>query len=164
MADYYVPICGSLLMNSPKVGDRCLTRGGKGVKRLRLDATDDLRLNDYRLALTRYGEEIEFPIIGKSLPCVFTITYVAAETRGNIAVIEYGAIPDPDYFKIIDLDEDGLPIYADTDSDLSIIQLFKKPIVNGTSLGDRLILKTVDNTAENRLLYKIPEPVEIDEP
>lgn len=166
MSDYNLPISGSfnLFTSEIKVGDRVLTYEGYGVKRLHMDSnvTGSLVFDAFRL--DQYNPvNIEFPILGKSLPCVFTVRAmlnINGLVRVCAIVNSYDAIPDPDYFNIVDLDEDGLPIYADTRSEENSIQLYKKPVIYGNSLGGRVLLKTIDNTPENRLLYKIQESVE----
>lgn len=142
-------------------GDYLLTYEGKGLKKAFWRASSGVvAIEGVRYGTT--GVSVEYPVLGKSLPCKFH-TIVDQNRNLEYVIEEYGAIPDPDYFNIIDLDEDGLPIYADTVSEENSIQLYKKPIINGNTLGDRVILKTVDNTPENRMLYKITEPIEIAE-
>lgn len=165
MSDYNLPISGSfnLFTSEIKLGDRVLTYEGYGVKRLYMDSNSSGSVVFDAFRLDQYNQvNIEFPILGKSLPCVFTVRGINISGPARICAIvkSYDAIADPDYFNIVDLDEEGLPIYADTVSEASSIQLYKKPVIYGNTLGDRVLLKTVDNTPENRMLYKIQEPVE----
>lgn len=170
MSDYNLPISGSsnLFTAEIKLNDRVLTYEGYGVKRLHMDSnvTGSIVFDAFRLD-RQNPVNIEFPILGKSLPCVFTVKAmlnISGPVRVCAIVNSYDAIPDPDYFNIVDLDVDGLPIYADTVTEASSIQLYKKPVINGNALSDRVLLKTLDNTPENRMLYKIQEPVENAEP
>lgn len=159
MSDLQLSVLG-LGVFRPKNDDRILTYEGKGVSSFNV-RVDGGSINLENLLVGASYIKHTFPVLGKSLPCVFTLSSVSNANYLYIHVEEYGAIPDPDYFKITDLDEDGLPIYADTD--VSAICLYKKPIVDGNTFADRILLKTVDNTPENRMLYKIPESIEIGE-
>lgn len=153
MSDLKLNVIGIGIFQTVK-GNRILTHEGKGVSTFiaRVDAgaitLDNIHIQDSYMRHT-------YPVLGKSLPCVFTISETADASYLYIAIEEYGAIADPDYFNITDLDKDGLPIYAKASLEGKSIQVYKKPIVNGDTFGDRVLLKTVDNTPENRMLYKI---------
>lgn len=160
MSDFNISVTGSYIKNV-KTADRLLAYPAYGIESLYVHArAGGVILNTTMELNSGVRTTFKFSIIGKSLPCEFNVSYAQENTELRVRPYYGKAIPDPDYFNIIGLDEDGLPIYADSVSDANIIQIYKKPIVDGNTLGDRVLLKTVDNTAENRLLYKIPEPVE----
>lgn len=119
-----------------KVGGKIETYGGYGVKKCAINAgASGYQFASIYLRNPNEWYRFEFPILGHSLPCVFTVN-TAPETSGLIsfAVFEYGGIPDVDYFDIVDLDEDGMPIY-ETDS-----VRYKKPLAeDGKSFKERVI-------------------------
>ena len=153
MSDLKLKITGIDIFSIMK-DDRILTHKGKGVSTFIAKVDGGSAALDNLLIVSSYMRHT-FPVLGKSLPCAFPVTYINGATYLYIAIEEYGAIADPDYFNITDLDKDGLPIYAEASLEGKSIQVYKKPIVNGDTFGDRVLLKTVDNTPENRLLYKI---------
>lgn len=120
-----------------ETGAKINTYGGYGVKRIRIHSTQACYvISGMRLPSAYNWFDFEFPILGHSLPCVFNVD-VASSTKGNIslAVCEYGGIPDADYFDIVDLDEDGMPIY-ESDS-----VKYKKPLAeDGKSFKERVII------------------------
>lgn len=164
MADINIPIIGGYAQ-TVNTGDRLLTYSAYGVESLYVHARSGGIILATTMELTSGARAtFKFPVIGKSLPCEFHVNYTQENTAIRLLPYYGKAIPDPDYFNIIGLDEEGLPIYADTVSEPNSIQLYKKPIINGNTLGDRVLLKVLDNTPENRMLYKIPVAVEIPEP
>lgn len=58
--------------------------------------------------------ELEFPKLGKSLPACITPISVQSATQLQILLEELDGIPDTRYFEIESLDEDGMPVYANT--------------------------------------------------
>lgn len=97
---------------APKAGDKIYTYEGYGVKKIGLRVSDGAcAINE--MAITTNYTVIEFPQLGKSLPCVFDIKYstVAEGQYLYVIVMEYGGQPDPKYFDIIGLTETGEPIY-----------------------------------------------------
>lgn len=112
MAEYKVMAVKQIA--NPKAGDKIYSYEGYGVKKIGLRAVGSTcTVSDIQVYST--PQVIEFPQLGKSLPCLFDISYVAEESGVylNIIVMEYGGQPDPRYFDIIGLDEVGMPIYED---------------------------------------------------
>ena len=145
-------------------GDRLIFTKLYGIKDIYISVNGGSLAFERGIAKGASNLEMKFPQLGKSLPCILKVTGNSPDGDSvKINIREYGGIPDINYFDIVDLDEEGLPIYADVQSDPNSIQLYKKPIVDGKTFAARILLKTVDNTPENRMLYKIPEPVEIGE-
>lgn len=118
-------------------GDKINTYEGYGVKAIAINASQSgYDVSGMVLASLQMWYSFEFPTLGYSLPCVFTIDR-APEKQGRVslAVLEYGGVPDADYFDIVDLDEDGMPIY-ETDS-----VRYKKPLAeDGKSFKERVII------------------------
>ena len=58
--------------------------------------------------------ELEFPEFGASLPCTLQINK-SGTGSGNLVIAvlieEFGGVPDPDYWNIIGVDENGNPEY-----------------------------------------------------
>ena len=125
------------ILNSAQTGAKINTYKGYGVKRIHIHSTQgSYVISGMRIPSASYWFDFEFPILGHSLPCVFNVDS-APTTKGNItlAVCEYGGIPDVDYFDIVDLDEDGMPIY-ESDS-----VKYKKPLAeDGKSFKEREII------------------------
>ena len=67
-----------------------------------------------------------FPILGKSLPQKFESVFPTQPEDKYLAinVEEYDGHPDLDYFDIIEIDEDGMPIYAEGESE---VKFYRKP-------------------------------------
>lgn len=124
-------------LQSAETGAKINTYGGYGVKRIHIHSTQGgYVISGMRIPSASLWFDFEFPILGHSLPCVFNVD-LASSTKANItlAVCEYGGIPDVDYFDIVDLDEDGMPIY-ETDS-----VRYKKPLAeDGKSFKERVII------------------------
>lgn len=121
------------------VGGKINTYEGYGVKAIAINAAQNgYEVSGMTLRSSQMWYSFEFPILGYSLPCVFTID-AAPETLGliSLAVSEYGGVPDEDYFDIVDLDEDGMPIY-ETNS-----LRYKKPLAeDGKSFKERVIISS----------------------
>lgn len=68
-----------------------------------------------------------FPILGKSLPQKFEVVFPTQTESKYLAinVEEYGGHPDLDYFDIIEIDEDGMPIYVEEEE--SKVKFYRKP-------------------------------------
>lgn len=119
------------------VGGKINTYEGYGVKAIAINAEQNgYEVSGMVLRSSQMWYNFEFPILGYSLPCVFTID-AAPKTQGlvSLAVFEYGGIPDVDYFDIIDLDKDGMPIY-----ETNFVR-YKKPLAeDGKSFKERVIL------------------------
>lgn len=126
-------------LNSAEPGDKINTYGGYGVKRIHIHSTQgSYVISGMQLPAASFWYDFEFPVLGHSLPCVFNVDS-SPTTRGiiTLAVCEYGGIPDVDYFDIVDLDEDGMPIY-ETDS-----VRYKKPLAeDGKSFKERVIISS----------------------
>lgn len=126
-------------LQSAETGAKINTYGGYGVKRIHIHSTQAYYvISGMRIPSAYYWFDFEFPILGHSLPCVFNVD-LASSAKGDItlAVCEYGGIPDVDYFDIIDLDKDGMPIY-ETDS-----VRYKKPLAeDGKSFKERVIISS----------------------
>lgn len=110
MADLNIPITG-VINRGMKVNDRLLTYEGWGVKKLEVTTTATFIINDIRVI--QPGRVLEFPAIGASLPCVFTTNFITENSSYSVRVVEYGNQPDPDYFNITGVDEEGKPVYAE---------------------------------------------------
>lgn len=110
VADVNLPITGAI-NTGVTVKDRLLAYDRWGVKKLAVATSGALVLNNIRIIAPGYV--IEFPDIGGSLPCVFTLNAKAENTIYSISVVEYGGQPDPDYFNITGVDEEGNPVYAE---------------------------------------------------
>lgn len=97
-------------------GDTIYSYEGHGVKRMHITTPDGSVLINGMFCT---GDTVlEFPVLGKSLPCVFDIEGVnmnegVEELELSVLIEEYAGQPDPKYFDIIGLDEVGMPIYAD---------------------------------------------------
>lgn len=101
-------------IKNPKTGDKIYTYEGYGVKKIGLrTSSGDCSVS--RINVDSVLKVIDFPQLGKSLPCVFEVLYSSVPEGNtlNVIVMEYGGQPDPKYFGIIGLDEVGMPIYAD---------------------------------------------------
>lgn len=112
MAKYDVMVSADI--TKPKTGDRIYTYEGYGVKKIGFKTGGGTcKING--MSTTSTYQVVDFPQLGKSLPCVFLIT--EADTSVNLhlyfIVMEYGGQPDPKYFDIIGLDETGEPIYKE---------------------------------------------------
>lgn len=115
MAEYNVMTTAQIA--APKAGDKIYTYEGYGVKKIGLMTTGGTNVINY-IHSSSSLKVIEFPQLGKSLPCVFDImdstrTTTTEQIHLYFIVMEYGGQPDPKYFDIIGLDEVGMPIYAD---------------------------------------------------
>lgn len=134
-------------LKSAETGAKIKTYGGYGVKRIHIHSTQgSYVISGMQIPSASSWFDFEFPILGHSLPCVFNVDS-ASTTRGNItlAVCEYGGIPDVDYFDIVDLDEDGMPIY-ETDS-----VKYKKPLAeDGKSFKERVIISSAKTAKTTR--------------
>ena len=132
---------------SGALGDKINTYGGYGVKACAMNAgVSGYQLSGIYLRSPSEWYSFEFPILGHSLPCVFTVQ-TAPEKTGliELAVFEYGGIPDVDYFDIVDLDEEGMPIY-ETDS-----VRYKKPLAeDGNSFKERVIISSAKTAKTTR--------------
>ena len=119
------------------LGDKINTYEGYGVKAIAINAAQNgYEVSGMVLRSSQMWYSFEFPILGYSLPCVFTID-TAPKTQGlvSLAVLEYGGVPDADYFDIVDLDEDGMPIYETENV------RYKKPLAeDGKSFKERVIV------------------------
>lgn len=128
-------------------GDKINTYQGYGVKAIAINAAQNgYEVSGMVLRSSQVWYSFEFPILGHSLPCVFTID-TAPKTQGlvSLAVLEYGGVPDADYFDIVDLDEDGMPIY-ETDS-----VRYKKPLAeDGKSFKERVIISSAKTAKTTR--------------
>lgn len=86
-----------------------------------------------------------FPILGKSLPQKFESIFTEQESNKYISinVQEYGGHPDLDYFDIIDIDEDGMPIYIEESKEKSEVKFYRKPYLytGGENKDERVYLK-----------------------
>lgn len=111
MADVNIPITGAV-STGIAANDRLLTYEGWGVKKLEVRTTATFIINNTRVA--EPGTTIEYPAIGASLPCVFNVNFITDNSSYSIRVVEYGAQPDPDYFNITGVDEEGEPVYKET--------------------------------------------------
>lgn len=116
MADINMTPLGGL----GRVGDRFLVcEGMPGIKKCSVREISPEGYNLYTL---------EFPEIGHSLPALFERDFRFFEYAENIyqygnisgnvdsvliSIIEYGGQPDPRYFNISAVDEDGKPVYAE---------------------------------------------------
>lgn len=124
-------------LDSAPSGGKINTYERYGVKALAINAEQNgYEISGMYLRDSSLWYSFEFPVLGHSLPCVFTVD-TAPSTTGlvTIAVCEYGGIPDADYFDIVDLDEDGMPIYE------SGSVRYKKPLAeDGKSFKERVII------------------------
>ena len=120
-----------------EAGAKINTYEGYGVKAMAINAAKSgYVVSGMTLTSSQMWYSFEFPILGYSLPCEFTID-AAPQSQGRVslAVLEYGGIPDADYFDIVDLDEDGMPIY-----ETNFVR-YKKPLAeDGKSFKERVIL------------------------
>ena len=134
-------------LKSAETGAKINTYGRYGVKRIHIHSTQDSYvISGMQIPSASLWFDFEFPILGHSLPCVFNVDSTST-TRGDItlAVCEYGGIPDVDYFDIVDLDEDGMPIY-ETDS-----VKYKKPLAeDGKSFKERVIISSAKTAKTTR--------------
>lgn len=112
MSDFKIPITGAFQGGSLEKNDRLLTFEDYGVKKLEVATTATMILNAIRI--NSPGRILEFPAIGASLPCVFTVDYLGEGIACSIRVLEYGNQPDPDYFNITGVDDFGKPLYPES--------------------------------------------------
>lgn len=115
--------------NSSKSNTRIITSEHSGVKRMEYsgDVPTPFVGTHY---LPRVTPSIAiFPILGKSLPQKFECIFPEQETAKYISinVQEYGGHPDLDYFKIIDIDENGMPIYMEEIKEKNEVKFYRKP-------------------------------------
>lgn len=88
-----------------------------GVKKMLIccdTGTLTLKALPDNLVITTEPIVLEFPKLGKSLPACITPASVQSATKVMILLEELDGIPDTRYFEIESLDEDGMPVYADT--------------------------------------------------
>lgn len=112
MADVNIPITGVISSGmNVKPNDRLLTYERWGVKKLEVITNGVFIING--IIVMQPGQVLEFPTIGTSLPCVFTPIFITENSSFNLRVVEYGNQPDPDYFNITGVDEEGKPVYAE---------------------------------------------------
>ena len=113
MTDFRIPLTGGTKISSAVKGDRFLAFEGYGVKKLEVATATALVLNG--VYVDAPGRILEFPAIGASLPCVFTVNYIVNETSGSLRAVEYDNQPGPDYFNITGVDDFGNPLYAESE-------------------------------------------------
>lgn len=134
-------------LKSAERGAKINTYEGYGVKAIAINAAQSgYVVSGMVLTSAQMWYSFEFPVLGYSLPCVFTIdTAPQTQNRVSLAVFEYGGIPDADYFDIVNLDEDGMPIY-ETDS-----VRYKKPVAeDGKSFKERVIISSAKTAKTTR--------------
>ena len=88
-----------------------------GVKKMKIccdTGTVTLKALPDNLTITDVAMSLEFPKLGKSLPACITPASVQSATKLYILLEELDGIPDTRYFEIESLDEDGMPVYANT--------------------------------------------------